>query len=160
MQVINHIEYNPNTGELFVLKNSKPYRKIYANEDDTVIISINKTQIKMKYDRLVWCIFHKVLLKPTEVVFHKDLDQNNNRINNLCIISKSLHAQILEAMKNLSGTLRLIPHQTDAFCYVLEYKDKGRLKREVISDIVIARKKLLKMQIRYIKFVSQYVLTE
>lgn len=158
-KILEHIECNHSTGELFVLKNNKRYRKIVPNEDNIAIVSINKTKIKMKYDRLVWCVVYKTNLSTNEVVFHKDLDDENCKVNNLSLIDKSLHFKILEAMKNINGALRLIPHPTDVFCYVLEYKQSGRLRKEVISDITVARKKLLRMQLRYIKFVSKYVLT-
>ena len=159
LDVLNSLECSPTTGEVFILKNNQRVRKLIPDEENTVSVTINKSKIKMKYDKLVWCSYYKEVPPDDHVVFHKDLDEKNNKINNLCLLPKKINAKIMEAMKNLSGALRLIPHPTDAFSYVLEYRQDSRVKKEVIQDITVAKRKLLKMQLRYIKFISAYVLT-
>jgi hypothetical protein len=136
-EISEHLEYIPTTGDIFVLKDKVRYRKLLPNEEHMVITNVNSIRLKIKYDRLVWCLVHNYYPTSTEVVFHKDLDIYNNRLNNLILITKKEYFVIQESLKNLSGNLKITPHSRDAFSYVLEYKYKGRIKREVISDITI-----------------------
>ena len=158
--LVKNFEYIPSTGELFVLKEGNRHRKVVPNDEQNVVLTIEGSRVKLRYDRLVYRIYHRVDIKSNQVIFHKDLDESNNRISNLCLMDKKVHFKVLEAMKNLNGALRLIPHPTDAFSYILEHRQEGRLRKEVISDISMGKKKLLKAQIKFIKFISKYVLTE
>lgn len=158
-QIKSHLEYDPDSGCVYVLKNNMRNRQLIPNEDMNIIVRLDKTILKMKFDRLIWCIYYGIKPKHNEVVFHKDLDPDNTKINNLILISSTENFKILEALKNLSGALRIIPHPTDAFSYVLEYKNEGRTKKELIKDVTIAKRKLLKMQLKYIKFLGKYVIS-
>jgi hypothetical protein len=159
-EISEHLEYIPSTGDIFVLKDKVRYRKLLPNEEHMVITNVNSIRLKIKYDRLVWCLVHNYYPTSTEVVFHKDLDIYNNRLNNLILITKKEYFVIQESLKNLSGNLKITPHSRDAFSYVLEYKYKGRIKREVISDITIARKKFTKLQLKFIKVLGKYTISQ
>jgi hypothetical protein len=159
-EISQHLEYIPTTGDIFVLKDKVRYRKLLPNEEHMVITNVNSIRLKIKYDRLVWCLVHNYYPTSTEVVFHKDLDIYNNRLNNLILITKKEYFVIQESLKNLSGNLKITPHSRDAFSYVLEYKYKGRIKREVISDITIARKKFTKLQLKFIKVLGKYTISQ
>lgn len=156
-ELLDNVLYE--SDNLYVLKSGKVHRKLVPNEDQLVYLCFNRTKMKIRYDRLKYMIYHKTKISREQVVFHRDLDETNNAISNLALMNKDIHFKVLEAMKNLNGNLRLIPHPTDAFSYILEYRKAGRLQREVISDIGIGKKKLLRMQLKFIKFISSYVLT-
>lgn len=164
-KVLPYVQYEPDTGMIYVLKNDPKtstlvkHKRLMPDENNSVNASINGTRVKIKMNRFVWFILYGEILKDNETILHKDLDESNFRQNNLTKISKKVHYQILEAMKNLSGSLRIIPHPTDAFSYMIEYRKEGRLKREVLSDDSVAKKKLLQMQIKYIKFLGKYVVS-
>lgn len=157
LSVFDYIDYNYTTGELFLKKNK---RRLLPNEDNMVIVSVDNIRIKMKYDRLCWSIYHKTALIPDQVIFHKDLNDSNNKISNLCVVPKKEYSKIKEALKNISGDLRIIPHHSDAFSCVLEYRSAGRIRREVIEDVSVARKKMLKLQLKYLKYLSKYITTD
>lgn len=159
-EISEHLEYIPSTGDIFVLKDKVRHRKLLPNEDHIVITNVNSIRLKIKYDRLVWCLVHKHQPTSLEVVFHKDLDIYNNKLNNLILITKKEYFVIQESLKNLSGNLKITPHLKDAFSYVLEYKHRGRVKREVISDISIARKKFTKLQLKFIKILGKYTISQ
>lgn len=159
-KLLPHVEYESDTGNLYLVKDNKRFKRLLPDENNLLHTSIQGTRIKIKFNRFIWFVLYKELLSSEDTILHKDLDDTNFRRNNLTKVPKKVYFEILQAMKNLSGSLRLIPHPTDAFACILEFKHEGRIKRETISDISVARKKLLHMQIRYIKFLGRYVVSE
>lgn len=159
MNIEDNFEYDYHDSCVYVLKDNKRYRKVKPDDNMISNVMINGEKIRMKYSSLVWLVVHKVRPTKDQVIFHKDLDETNCTIENLVLISKKEKSKISEAMKNITGSLRLIPHPTDVFSYVLEYRENGRLKREVIADIVPAKKKLMQLRIKIIKFLNKYVVS-
>lgn len=159
-ELITHLKYDPASGDIFILKNSKPTRKLIPDEFGKIETTVLGKRLAMKADRLIWFIVYGKQPTRKQVVFHKNLNEADNRINNLSLLSKKDHQQIIEAMKNISGTLRLIPHATDAFSYVLQYKLNGRARSEVICDITVARRKLVKLQLKFVKIISKFTISE
>ncbi len=155
--MFDNLSYNKDTGELF-LTTPKGIKQIIPNLN-FVQFTINNKRYKFKYTNLIWYLVHGVKPSVTEKIFHKDLDENNYKLNNLVKISTKLYFQLKEALDNLHYNLKLYPHPKDSYSYILEYKQKGRLRKEIISDIGIARKKMLKLQLRIVKFTSAYVIT-
>ena len=153
------LKYEALTGNLYVCIGEKQ-RRLFPNESGMIDTSIQGKKLKGKLNKIIWELVHKKPIPADHVVFHKNMQENDYRLLNLQLIQKSVYNTIIEAMKNLSGALRILPHPTDAFSYILEFKDKGRLKREVLYDISVARQKLLRMQLRYIKIVGRYVVTD
>lgn len=153
-----HLRYVQNTGELFLIT-PKGTRQIFPNENN-VQFTIDKTKVKLKYTNLIWCLVYGIKPSATEKVFHKDLDESNYKLNNLVLISTELYFQLKEAIDNLQFNLKLYNHPKDSYVYVLEYKCNGRIKKENISDLNIARKKKLKLQLKLMKFISAYVVSQ
>lgn len=152
------LKYEASTGNLYVCSAGKQ-RRLFPNESGMIDTTIQGKKLKSKLNKIIWELVHNKEVPIDHVVFHKNMQENDYRLSNLQLLPKKTYNTIMEAMKNLSGALRIIPHPTDAFSYILEFKDKGRQKREVLYDISVARKKLLKMQLRYIKIVGRYVIT-
>jgi hypothetical protein len=157
-KILPYLEYNPDTGDLFVLK-SGTKRKLVPNADGMIQTCINGSKVKTKFNRLVVCAYTGKMLSDTMHIFHRDLDLENFRINNLAIVSKEQHFKIQECLKNLQGATKLQAHPKDMFKYVLEYKENGRLKREVISDAVVAKARLREEQFKCIKYLCNFILT-
>lgn len=162
-ELLPYLKYNPSTGELSTecqnTKNKK-IRKLVPDETNRLITTVNGYKLKIKADRLIWFITHGVLPAKSDVIFHKNLDETDNRLNNLVLLTSKEYSSIIEAMKNISGALKLLPHATDMFSYVLYYRLKGRLKSEVIQDITVAKKKLTRMQLKYVKLISKYTVSD
>lgn len=153
------IEYLPDTGEIFLLKDGIRLRKLFLNENNSINISARDIKLKLKGSTIAWFMFYQRFPSKDEIIFHKDLDETNLKINNLTLISKKTNKDLQEALKNLSGELKLVPHTSDSYCYVLEYRSQGRIRKETIADLQVARKKLAKMQLRFIKLLGAYVVS-
>lgn len=153
----NYLSYNPLNGEIYVL--SVRPRKLLPDENYNVNTTVNGIKLKVKYNKLVWYLVHGKVPKDNNVILHRNLDNTDFTLNNLTVISKREYLKLQESLKNLQGALRMYSHPTDIFSYILEYRDSGRLRKEVISDVTVARKKFSKLQFKFIKFIAKYVLT-
>lgn len=161
--LLQFIHYDACAGELYCLGRTdppRPERKLVPNEDNKITSTIHGNSLKIKADRLCWFIAHGKQPTRNQVIFHKNLDQLDNRINNLVLIPKREYLRLVEAMKNISGALRLIPHASDAFSYVLYYKMQGRLQKEVVQDVTVARRKFNKLQLKFVKLISKYTVSD
>ncbi len=162
-ELINYIYYDAQTGELFSLSKHLPHRpdrKLVPNEDNRITSTVQGHSLKIKADRLIWFIAYGKQPTRRQVIFHKNLDELDNRLHNLTILAKREYQQLVEAMKNISGDLRLLPHATDAFSYVLYYKLNGRIHKEVIADITVARRKFTRLQLKFVKLISKYTISD
>lgn len=153
----SYLSYNPSNGDVYVLS-VKP-RKLIPDENNNVNTTINGIKLKIKYNKLVWFLTHGKLPKDDEIILHRNLDITDYTLSNLAIISRKDYLTLQESLKNLQGSLRMYSHPSDIFSYILEYRISGRLKREVISDVVVARKKYSRLRFKFIKFIAKYILT-
>jgi len=161
--LIKFIYYDAYNGELYSLSKGdppRPERKLQPNEDNKITSTIHGCSLKIKADRLIWYIVYGKQPNRNQVIFHKNLDDLDNSLNNLIILPKKEYLRLVEAMKNISGALRMIPHSSDAFSYVLTYKMNGRTQREVVQDITIARRKFNKLQLKFVKLISKYTVSD
>lgn len=161
--LLKFIYYDACAGELYCLGNTeppRPERRLVPNEDNRVLTTIHGAKLKIKADRLIWFIVYGKQPNRKQVVFHRNLDELDNRLINLVLIPRREYQRLVEAMKNISGDLRLIPHATDAFSYVLIYKLNGRLQKEVVQDITVARRKFNKLQLKFVKLISRYTVSD
>ena len=150
----NILTYDPTTGLI-----SYNGIIIHMSEDYFCYININSTRIKLKYNSLVWYLVHGI--KPTnqEKIHHKDLNPRNTRLDNLMLMSNTVYFRIKEYIYNLSGGLKLYQHPKDSYSLILEYKCKGRKKRETISDSSLAKKTMFKLQYNMLKYLDKYIVT-
>lgn len=159
-RIPSNLAYNPLTGEFTVVSPSGDIRKVLPDEDNKIQTTIQGNRLSIKADRLAWFISTGIQPARFEVVFHKNLDPCDNRLHNLVLLQKKEHMQLQEAMKNISGALRLVPHPNDMFSYLLYYKHNGRMHREVVQDIAIARRKFNKLQLKCVKLISKYTVSD
>lgn len=152
-----NFSYDRDTGRIYKFKDGD--KRLVIHNDDFVVLCVGDKRLKIKYDRLAYALAFSHVPDKDEVVFHKDLDEDNCKINNLALLTREQHRDIIEAIKNLSGDLYLAPHPRDVFSYVLHYKQGGRMKKEVVGDVVIARRKLLQKQLYFSKLIGRYVVS-
>jgi hypothetical protein len=154
--ISKYLQYNAATAEIYFVKDSKLHRKLVPDDNNRISTTLLKQHLRIKADRLIWYLVHKHQPNRNQIVFHKNLDVKDNRIINLALITKTEYMRIIEAMKNISGALKLLPHPTDAFCYILQFKLNGRVRKEVIADITIAKRKYRKLQLKFVKLIGKY----
>lgn len=121
-----------------------------------VVLYINKKLVKLKIEKLACLVGIGRLPNKNERVLHKNLDTSDIRLCNINIVSKEVFLQVKEARLNLDGALCLVPHDTDQFCYWLCYRDKSIQKRELIHDIVSAKKAFRIRKLQYIKLINKF----
>lgn len=150
------LEYCPSSGKI---NNRKTKRVLAADSDGLVIIFDRKAKVKStkyKLERIAFALAYGYFPSEAQKVLHKNLDSTDNRIKNLTLVSRSVFKQIKEAYRNVSGGIRIVPHPTDQFAYVLYWFEGGIEKNKVIQDVVVAKRQLLKLQLKYSKILTKY----
>lgn len=156
MQVKELIDYDVIEGSFFILKNNTRYRKIFPNEEGYLIFYKQSKRIKLKANKAAIALVQDIIVQKDKVVLHKNLDENDYRYCNLRLISKKVHNTIKEAYRNLNGYLKLQPHHKDMFSYILIWKESGKDKILVVQDVVVAKRMLTKLQLKYAKILNRY----
>jgi len=149
------LDYDPLSG---TITKKKSKRVLQPDPDGLVIIfdSQNKRSIKMKLDRIAYALAFGILPKEDKRVLHKNLNQSDNRLNNLQLVSRQVYLQIKEAYRNLTTGIRLSAHPTDQFCFVLHWYEDGAERSKILQDVVPARELQLKLQLKYSKILTKY----
>ena len=146
--------YKADTGEFFV-KRDKP-KKILASEEGYLKFSKDNKSYKIKASLAAWELGYGSLVPFDKVVLHKNLNFMDYRLRNLSLVSREVYLEVKEARKNLEGFLKMQPHKEVAFSYVVQWKEKGKVKQQVMHDVVTAKKLLLKLQLKFSKVLSKY----
>lgn len=150
------LEYNPETGKVIIRKSQ---RVLTPDADGIVVIFDSKAKPKTrkyKLERIAYYLAFSIVPREDQKVLHKNLDPEDNRIQNLSLVSRSVFRQIKEAHRNLDGGIHLVPHATDQFSYILKWYEGGVEKSKIIQDIVIARRQQLKLQLKYSKILTKF----
>ena len=150
------LEYNPETGKVTIKKSQ---RTLTADPDGIVVIFDSKAKPKTrkyKLERIAYYLAFSIVPREDQKVLHKNLDQEDNRIQNLSLVSRSVFRQIKEAHRNLTGGIHIVPHAVDQFSYILKWFEDGIEKSRIIQDIVVARRQQLKLQLKYSKILTKY----
>lgn len=154
-----HIEYDFCTGTFFLLRVSSSLvskRQIFPNEDGYLLFYRQGTKFKIKANKVALELGTSKVLDVNKVVLHKNLDVNDYRLQNLCAVTRTVYKKVKEAHRNLNGALKLVPHPTDAFSYVVQWKEDNKQMQQVVQDVVVAKRLFTKLQLRFAKLLSKY----
>lgn len=149
------VRYDPDTGKLY---NKGTGRLMTISEDTYTVTVYNNTtgkRFRVKPDKLIWMIVYGKAPDSDKRILHRNLNIYDNRMVNLTIVSRRVYNQIAEAHRNLTS-LKLLPHPYDQYSYQLVYKVKGVEHSETIEDVVVAKNRLLKLQLENAKLLSKY----
>jgi len=149
------LDYDPLSG---IIKNKRTKRVLQADHDGLVIVfdSLAKRSFKLKLDRVAYAMAFGEFPKEDYKILHRNLNSQDNRLNNLHAVSRKVFLQIKEAHKNLSSGIRLAPHPMDQFAYVLYWYEGGVERTKLLQDVVPARELQLKLQLKYSKILTKY----
>lgn len=135
-------------------------RKLQVTEDTSsvsIYLPESKKIKKINLSKLCWCIFHGKTELPEGVkILHKNLNLDDNRINNLVLVKKEDFHTVKNAVENLVSILKLSQHPYDQYSYIIRYRDNGVLKTEVILDVVPAKKRFAELQLKFAKIAGKY----
>jgi hypothetical protein len=154
--LLTNVAYDPISG---LLTNKRNNRLLIPDVDGFIYYSQTtpvKAQIKIKANRLCCLLGFGKIIEKNQRVLHKNLNENDFRLTNLAIVSSTEYKKINEARTNIDSRLRLVAHPEDQLSYFLHWREDGIDKRELILDIVVARRKLKKLQLKYSKILSKY----
>lgn len=149
------VQYLPNTGEIFLKKSQ---RLLTPDEYGFIVVydGQNKRRTKIRADRIAWELGNDKTLPEGYKILHKNLNEMDNRLYNLCILSRVVYKNVQEAIRNLEGHLKLLPHPDDQYSYVLHYQEHGVDKKEVKHDIVAAKQRYMTIQLACAKLLNKY----
>lgn len=150
------LEYEPETGKVTIIRNK---RVLTPDPDGIVVIFDSKAKPKTrkyKLERIAFYLAFSFFPREDQRVLHKNLDPEDNRIQNLALVSRTVFRHIKEAHRNLTGGIHLVPHATDQFAYILKWFEDGTERSRIIQDIVIARRQQLKLQLKYSKILTKF----
>lgn len=156
---LKHIEYDLLTGSFFLLKTTSggtTKRQIFPNDDGYLLFYREGCKYKLKANRLALELGTGKQIDQNKLVLHKNLDVNDYRLQNLCAVTRAVYKKVKEAHRNLNGALKLVPHPTDAFSYVVQWKEDNKQMQQVVQDIVVAKRLFTKLQLRFAKLLSKY----
>ena len=149
------LTYDPSKGGVYTRKG----RLLIPDTDGLVTIfdQYAKTKrVKYKLERIAYYLAFGVYPREDQKVLHKNLDDSDNSIKNLSLVSKSVYRQIKEAQKNLEGAIRITPHPEDQFSFILSWYDKGKEVQKTVYDIGIAKRQQVRLQLKYSKILTKY----
>ncbi len=153
-----YLLYDAVAGCIYNIKGTKKY-ELDAEYRIRYYNKISKKQIRLKANRIAWEIFNNKELPDGFVLYHKNLDEKDIRINNIAAVPRATYAIINEALDNLDKDLKLKAHPDVPHYLILQWREDTRLKVKVIQDIVEARKQYRKLLIKYTKILSKYLIT-
>jgi hypothetical protein len=90
------------------------------------------------------------------VIFHKNMQEDDFRANNLGSLRKENYKKLKEAYRNINESIKLTAHPTDQFSYVLHWYQNGAMRSKVIQDVVVAKREMLKLKLKYSKILTKY----
>lgn len=143
-------------GVFSLKKDGKLKRIILPDEEGYLKFYRNGRKYKIKANRAAMLLVTGKDLGLTDVILHKNLDQTDYRLQNLTIIDRGVYNKIKEAHRNLSGALSMSPHPTDAYSYVITWREAGKDRVKVVQDVVVARRIFVKLQLKYAKILNSY----
>lgn len=151
--------YDLHEGLFYIVKSKdKPEgkRQVFPDEEGYLTFFRQGKKYKLKANKAAAEIGLGIDLPDDKVILHKNLDYEDFRLKNLQVVSREVLKEVKEAHRNLSGALLMKPHSSNVFCYVLQWKEDGRLRTMLCEDIVVAKREYLKLKLKYAKLLSKY----
>lgn len=148
------LDYDKETGKV----RTKRRRELLPDHDGLVVVFDNssKKSYKLKLDKIAYALGYGVLPRKDQKILHKNLNSEDNRLRNLCVVSSKTYLQIKEAQKNLSVGIKLDLHPEDQFSYIVSWYEQGVHKQKTLHDIIQARKEQLRLQLKFSKILTKY----
>lgn len=139
----------------------KVKRQIFPDHDGMIAYydSAKKCVMKRKAARYAW----EMMVGPIdrmEKVYFRDHDHRNLKLSNLIKLSFDEYERIKEAKENLSGGIKIVPHERLAYVYKVIYKHKGKKRVRVCHDVVTANKFKRRLELLQLKVVTKYSLSD
>lgn len=160
--LVSDYSYEPTTGTVISIKT----KKVLGYKDDDCFVKINtakgKSLKKMKYSVLCWILITKNIVPKDHVVYFKNFDVTDYSMLNLKLVTKKEMSVIRACIKNLEGSLKIVPHKKDVFKVEVQYigfNNDGGVKFIKFDDEEMARRRLNTIRSECIKTLAKHAIT-
>lgn len=153
------ITYDIHSG-IFWLNNRKKPRRLFPDYDGYFVFYVDKKRYKQKANKIAYELGNATDIPEGYVVLHKNLDKTDYRLCNLALVTQEVMNKISEAHRNLTSELKLVPHKSDQFVYVVKWIENNQKKQKLVHDIVTAKKLLVRLQLRFAKVLGRYLVQD
>lgn len=147
------LTYDPVTGDIYTKKTG---RKYFVDDNGTVLVYCKGKSYRYMYDKVAYILAYGVIPRKNQKVLHRNLDKTDNRKCNLLLVSRSDYSKVIEAYRNISATIRIVPHTEDQYSYIVYWEDANIYRKKVCSDLISARKLELKLKLKYSKILTKF----
>jgi hypothetical protein len=151
--------YKPLTGEIFT---KEPYRKLSPDPEELITIwdRVTQKRTKFKVGRLCWILGNNKKLRKNQKVLFRNLNSEDTRLVNLLVVTPAVFSKIQEAAKNLRGGLKILPHASDMYDFVVWHYNNRIYRKETFHDIITAQQRLHVLQLKAAKVLTKYCIFE
>lgn len=161
--LLPQVAYDYANGKFYrVRKNSDVATEVFPDENGKLFIapSLNQKKLLIKAIKAAWIILNNKELPAGYTVYAKNFDNTDCRSFNIGVLPNSDFVKLREAFNNIHRDLKLKPHKNDQYAYVLQFREGGVLRKIVCSDIVLGKRLLRKLLVKYTRIVGKYLSTE
>jgi hypothetical protein len=136
-------------------------RRLFPNEEGNIsyFCAATRKPVKRKASVLAWEILYNCSARDLYIL-HRDLDESNLKGSNLFALNRKEYIRYKDCLSNVQGAIRLHPHPTDAFSYIVYHRRGNKLKQNTFKDIVSALRFKKKMLLFSLKVLGRYLNTE
>lgn len=155
--------YNPKQGDFKRKRANGSILRINPDEHGRIVYTCPDTgeRVCTKAIRLAWEAFNSRELQEDEYLIFRDsiTESTDLSIGNITKLNKDDYSELSIAMQNLTGSLRLVKHEKDAYCYYVHWRDTSSRKK-LFHDIVSAKKFIRRLLLLNTKVLGKYIRSE
>lgn len=158
-RLLELLSYDPVDGTIFSMKTKK---RLFPDEEGCVGVYDNKInkRYKFKYNRLCWILGNKKIPTSSDKLIHRNMNEHDCSLCNLHILPNEEYKVYKNAVKNLSGGIRVSVHPTDMYSYRVHWYESGIEKTQTVADIVVAKRLEMKLKLRFNKILTKFCYTD
>jgi hypothetical protein len=123
-----------------------------------VCVCSGKT-IKLKAIRVAYEMFYNCKRPNGMVIYPKDLQNSNFKIANIGTVNAAVWQNIKDAVYNIRDGIKIKPHPTNAYTFVVKYRQYGRVMQKTVHDITQALQFKRNLIIKCSKIVTKYTVS-
>lgn len=149
------VQYLPFDGVVLKKSSSAP---LVADLDGSVSLynPLTKKVHKIKLNKLILFISSGRILQDGEKILHRNMQEDDFRVQNLEVVDEDVYNLIREAYRNISYGIQVSMHRTDKLAYNLQWYENGVKRNRVIYDSSVANRMQVKLKLKYSKILTKY----
>lgn len=122
------------------------------------LCAFTQKQIKKKASTFLYEFFSGKL-SDDQVVYFRDLNSNNFVPENVSAISKTEYKKLKDSIENINGAIKITAHNSNAYMYIIRFKNEGKTVKYVCQDIIQAHKIRRIVLYKSTKILNRYIVT-